>query len=165
MRIILKVSSSNEHCNGGCEFALLDLTPELARLALERIATLREQKSLDPDIDETYYWAYFAEYFSPWKDPASPGEEVEGTGMTLEEMLDELAIEEKEIACVPETFQVRPHQIRRRVRANDRSPRFHSVHGHPKTCQLLCADCRIATRHARSRGSYQHFTRPRLTHQ
>ena len=106
MRIILKVSSSNEHCNGGCEFALLDLTPELARLAVGRIATLREQKSLDPDIDETYYWAYFGEYFSPWKDPASPGEEVEGTGMTLEEMLDELAIEEKEIACVPETFQV-----------------------------------------------------------
>ena len=27
------------------------------------------------------------------------------------EMLDELAIEEKEIACVPETFQVPPHQI------------------------------------------------------
>jgi sulfur carrier protein ThiS len=111
MRIILKVSSSNEHCNGGCEFALLDLTPELARLAVGRIATLREQKSLDPDIDEVYYWAYFAEYFSPWKDPASTGEEVEGTGMTLEEMLDELAIEEKEIACVPETFQVPPHQI------------------------------------------------------
>ena len=64
MRIILKVSSSNEHCNGGCEFALLDLTPELARLAVGRIATLREQKSLDPDIEETYYWAYFAEYFS-----------------------------------------------------------------------------------------------------
>jgi hypothetical protein len=111
MRIILKVSSSNEHCNGGCEFALLDLTPELARLAVGRIATLREQKSLDPDIDEVFYWAYFDEYFSPWKDPASPGEEVEGSGMTLEEMLDELAIEEKEIACVPETFQVPPHQI------------------------------------------------------
>ena len=60
---------------------------------------------------ETYYWAYFAEYFSPWKDPASPGQEVEGTGMTLEEMLDELAIEEKEIACVPESLQVSPHQI------------------------------------------------------
>src|SRR5208337_1755468 len=72
MRIILKVSSSNEHCNGGCDFALLDLTPELARLAVGRIATLRKQKSLDPDIEETYYWAYFAEYFSPWKDPASP---------------------------------------------------------------------------------------------
>ena len=111
MRIILKVSSSNEHCNGDCEFALLDLTPELARLAVGRIATLREQKSLDPDIDEVYCWAYFAEYFSPWKNPASPGEEVEGTGMTLEEMLDELAIEEKEVACVPESFHVPPHQI------------------------------------------------------
>jgi hypothetical protein len=31
--------------------------------------------------------------------------------MTLEEMLDELAIEEKEIACVPESLQVSPHQI------------------------------------------------------
>jgi hypothetical protein len=111
MRIILKVSSSNEHCNGDCEFALLDLTPELARLAVGRIATLREQKSLDPDIDETYYWAYFAEYFSPWKDPASPGEQVEDTEWTLEGILDELPIEEKEIVCVPESLQVSPHQI------------------------------------------------------
>jgi hypothetical protein len=31
--------------------------------------------------------------------------------MTLEEMLDELAIEEKEIACVPETFRVPPRQV------------------------------------------------------
>jgi len=93
------------------EFALLDLTPELARLALGRIATLREQKSLDPDIDETYYWAYFAEYFSPWKGPASPGEEVEDTEWTLEGILDELTNEEKEIVCVPESLQVSPHQI------------------------------------------------------
>jgi hypothetical protein len=113
MRIVLKVSSSNEYCNGGCEFALLDLTPELTRLALGRIATLGEQKNRDPDIDEVYYWAYFAEYFSPWKDLASPGEEVEGTTVALEGMLDELSIEEKEIVCVPETFKVPPHQIAR----------------------------------------------------
>ena len=54
MRIVLKVSSNNEYCDGGCEFALVDLTPELAALALGRIATLREQKNLDPDIDELY---------------------------------------------------------------------------------------------------------------
>jgi hypothetical protein len=111
MRIVLKVSSNNEYCNGGCEFAILDLTPELAGLAMGRIATLREQKNLDPDIVETYYWAYFAEYFSPWKDPASPGEEVESAKGTLEDMLDELQSEEKEIVCVLETFQVSPHQI------------------------------------------------------
>ena len=50
MRIALKVSSSNEYSDGGCDFALMDLTPELSTLALRRIATLREQKSLDPDI-------------------------------------------------------------------------------------------------------------------
>ncbi len=67
MRIALMVTSNNEHCNGGCEFALLDLTAELAALALRRITALREQKDLDPDIDETYYWAYFVEcYFDPW---------------------------------------------------------------------------------------------------
>jgi hypothetical protein len=89
----------------------LDLTPELARLAMGRIATLREQKNLDPDIDEIYYWAYFAEYFSPWKDISSSEGEVEGTREALEGMLDELAIEQKEIVCVPETFQVPSHQI------------------------------------------------------
>ncbi|MGB7593267.1 MAG: hypothetical protein WCD04_09595 [Terriglobia bacterium] len=111
MRIVLKVSSNNEYCDGGCEFALVDLTPELAALAMGRIAILREQKSLDPDIIETYYWAYFAEYFSPWKDLASFGNEAEGTKVTLEGMLDELAIEEKEIVCVPETFQVSPRHV------------------------------------------------------
>jgi len=54
MRIILKVSSSYVYCDGGCDFALVDLTPELAVLALGRIATLRGQKNLDPDIAETY---------------------------------------------------------------------------------------------------------------
>jgi hypothetical protein len=43
MRIILKVSSNNEYCDGGCEFALVNLTPQLATLALRRIDTLREE--------------------------------------------------------------------------------------------------------------------------
>jgi hypothetical protein len=29
MRILLKVTSSNEYCDGGCEFALVDLTRNL----------------------------------------------------------------------------------------------------------------------------------------
>ena len=77
MKVVLKVSSNNEHCDGGCELALVDLTPEVAATSLQRIAVLREQKSLDPDIDETYYWAYFVEYFSPWVSLASTEEEVE----------------------------------------------------------------------------------------
>jgi hypothetical protein len=111
MRIVLTVSSNNEHCNGGCEYALVDLTPELAGLALKRIATFRDQKNLDPDIVESNYWAYFAEYFSPWVDLASPEGGVEVAGVTLEDMLDELPTEEEEIISVPEAFQVPPHQI------------------------------------------------------
>jgi hypothetical protein len=43
MRIALKVSSNNEYCDRGCELALVNLTPELAALALRRIDTLREE--------------------------------------------------------------------------------------------------------------------------
>jgi hypothetical protein len=112
MRIILKISSSNEYCDGGCEFALVDLTPELAALALQRIAALREQKSLDPNIDETSYWAYFVVcYFSPYAGLAIDDKEVEGTSIALGDMLDNFQIEEKEVVTVPECFQVPSSQI------------------------------------------------------
>ena len=89
MRIALMVTSNNEHCNGGCEFALLDLTAELAALALRRITALREQKDLDPDIDETYYWAYFVDcYFDPWAESSVDDKKVEGAGVAVGDMLD-----------------------------------------------------------------------------
>jgi hypothetical protein len=44
MHIVLKVTSSNEYCDGGCEFALVDLNGRLSALALQRIAALRERK-------------------------------------------------------------------------------------------------------------------------
>ena len=56
MRVALRVSSSYEHSDGGCEFALVEVTPGLAALALRRIAALRAQKSVDPELDETYCW-------------------------------------------------------------------------------------------------------------
>jgi hypothetical protein len=111
MRIALKVTSSNEYCNGGCEFALLDLNPELASLALRRIAVLREQKNLDPDIDETYFWAYFVEcYFDPWADSSDDAKESEGASSAVGDILDDLDIEGNEVVCVPENFQVPPSQ-------------------------------------------------------
>jgi sulfur carrier protein ThiS len=110
MKVILRVSSNNEHCDGGCELALVDLTPQLAGMALRRIAVLREQKSLDPDIDETYYWAYVVEYFSPWVSLASTEEEVE-PAVTVANVLDELGIEENEVITVPESLRVPSCQI------------------------------------------------------
>ena len=113
MKVVLKVSSTNENCIGGCDFALVELTPELAALALRRIAVLREQKKLDPDIDETYYWAYFAEYFSPWRNLASAESEVKTASLALAEVLEDLLIEEEGTVTVPESFQVPSSQVAR----------------------------------------------------
>jgi hypothetical protein len=112
MRVVLKVSSSNEHYDGGCGFALVDLSPELAALALQRIAALREQKTVDPNIDDTSYWAYFvACYFSPYARLAIDDQEVERTCIASGDMLDNLQIEEKEVVTVPECFQVPSSQV------------------------------------------------------
>jgi hypothetical protein len=92
----------------------VDLTPELARLALGRIAALREQKILDPNIVEAYYWAYFvACYFSPYASLETNDRAAESTNVLLEELLDELQIPDQELVCVPERFQVRPSQVAR----------------------------------------------------
>ncbi len=112
MRIVLKVSSTNEYCDGGCDFALMDLTPELSTLALRRIATLREQKSLDPDIDEAYYWAYFVDcYFSPYADLVIGEKEVESASVAVGDVLDDHHIEEKEVVSVPDSFEILPSQV------------------------------------------------------
>ena len=112
MRLILKVTSSNEYNDGGCEFAFVDLTPELATLALGRIAALRDQKILDPNIDETRYWAYFvACYFSPYAGLAIEDKEVEDASILLEDLLDELQIQDQELVCVPYSFEVPPAQV------------------------------------------------------
>jgi hypothetical protein len=110
MKLVLKVSSNNEHCDGGCELALVDLSPELAALALRRMVVLRELKCLDPDVDETYYWAYVVEYFSPWVSLVSTEAEVE-PAVKVANVLDELGIEENEVLTVPESFRVPPCQI------------------------------------------------------
>jgi hypothetical protein len=64
--VVLKVWSSNPYNNGGCDFAVVDLTPGFAKVALRRIAVLCQEKALDPSVYETYYWDSAAEYFSPW---------------------------------------------------------------------------------------------------
>jgi hypothetical protein len=89
----------------------LDLTPEVASLAVRRIATLREQKNLDPDIDESYFWAYFIEcYLDPWAESPHGENDVESTNSAVGDILEELAIEDNEVVRVPESFQVPPSQ-------------------------------------------------------
>jgi hypothetical protein len=50
----------------GCDYVLVNLTPNLARLAYRRIAILKEQKHVDDSLIESYFWDAHAEYFSLW---------------------------------------------------------------------------------------------------
>ena len=112
MNLILKVSSTNENYNAGCDYAFVELTAELAAIALRRIQTLQEQKKLDSNIDESYYWSHFVEcFFSPWAAPGGAEGDVQAASLAVADLLEMLRIEVTEIAMVPETFKVPPSQV------------------------------------------------------
>jgi hypothetical protein len=84
----------------------------LAALALRRIAALRAQKSVDPEIDETYYWTSCVEcYFSPWIAPEDAEAEVESACMAAAESLCEGQREDDGVIEAPDSFQVPSCQI------------------------------------------------------
>ena len=111
MRLVLSVSSGNEFCDGGCEFALVDLTPELGAMALRRIDVLKEQKKSDGSLLETYYWDFHAEYFSPRTDFNGFPEEAQAAMLEAAEAVESLAVEEKELVTAPADFKVVETQI------------------------------------------------------
>lgn len=63
MKIILKTSSSNEDYSGGCDYALVNLTPELAGMCLKRLRKLRRERLMDRDLYEKYYFDYSPIFF------------------------------------------------------------------------------------------------------
>ena len=113
MQLVLKVWSNNPHHNGGCDFALVEITPEFAKLALRRIEVLREQKVIDPAVDETYFWDLAAQFFSPWGGPAARTRQGEAACLKLEEELDLLQIDKNEVVTASSDFSVPQSQIAR----------------------------------------------------
>ncbi len=113
MRVILKVWSSNPENNGKCDFAAVEVTPQLATLAMRRIAVLRQQKALDPAVEETHYWCSDAEFFSPWADEPSQTDEPKAACVKLEEELDSLQIDKCEMVAASDNFSVPQSQIAR----------------------------------------------------
>lgn len=113
MQVVLKVWSSNPDHHGGCDFGLVEITPDLAKLALRRIEVLREQKALDSAVDETYYWDSAANFFSPWAGPAAGTTESEAACLKLEEELDLLEIDRHEVVTASGDFSVPQSHIAR----------------------------------------------------
>lgn len=63
MKIIIKTGSTNEFYEG-CEYALIDLTPELARHILEQKRVFDALKLVNRDLMEITFHSNDAEYFS-----------------------------------------------------------------------------------------------------
>ena len=111
MRVILKVWGSSPHWNGGCDYAIVELAPELASVALRRIGTLREQQAADPQLDESYFWDSHAAYFSPWV--GSERAPDSGDEPTVARTIEELRVDKREIVQAPEDFEVEEDQFAR----------------------------------------------------
>jgi hypothetical protein len=106
MKLVSTVSSDQE--TWGCDYALIDLSPELARLALRRVHILKAQKQADQQLDEMYFWDLHVEYFSPWK-----GKEADSADL-LSEMLDKLPSVAGDLLRAPDDFAV-PENLLERV--------------------------------------------------
>ena len=111
MKFLLRVSSSNQYRDGGCEFALVELTRELANVALRRIQVLKDYKKIDEFIYETYYWDFHAEYFSPRADFSGVPENVKAAMLAVGEIVEALVVEEKGVVTAPDDFEVVEEQI------------------------------------------------------
>jgi hypothetical protein len=111
VRIVLKTWSSNPDYCAGCDYAVVDIGEEFAKLTLRRINVLREQRAIDPPLNETYYWDSSAEYFSPWVNRVSRPGEVQESGFELGEALEGLEVETLEVVTAPADFRVMESQI------------------------------------------------------
>ena len=63
MHLILNVHSSNPHYNGGCDYAVVELTPALAKRIRSRVALARKARQKDNDLWELYFWGGTAAFF------------------------------------------------------------------------------------------------------
>jgi len=63
MKLILRTHCTNEFFDG-CAYALVDLTPTLARKVLRRREMFEADRRNDPDLTETSYYSGDADYFS-----------------------------------------------------------------------------------------------------
>jgi hypothetical protein len=113
MIVIVKVWSTNPDYSAGCDYAVVEISEDFAKVMLRRIGVLSEQKVLDPAVCETYYWDSSPQYFSPWIDRAceSQPREVQATCIELDNTLADLEVDTCEVVTAPDDFRVLDSQI------------------------------------------------------
>lgn len=63
MKIVTRTYTSNEHWNGECDYALIDLTPELAKKIAMRRKLLLDIKERDPEISRIQFYDTSASFY------------------------------------------------------------------------------------------------------
>jgi hypothetical protein len=106
MKLVSLIES--DHDTSSCDYALIDLNRDLARIALGRLKAFKAHKKTDPQLDEMYFWDGHAEYFSPWN--AEGGERAD----SLSEILHKLPDVGDELMRAPDDFIV-PENLLARV--------------------------------------------------
>ncbi len=62
-RFLMRAHSSNPDYSGDCDYAVIDVTPDLAARMAARHDALVAAKAADPDLYETTYWHYACKFF------------------------------------------------------------------------------------------------------
>jgi hypothetical protein len=112
MQIIVKVCSSDSDRGLGYDYAIVECGEALVKRSLQRISVLRSQRTLDPSLDELWYWDSSAEYFGLWVYDPSP--EAENTSCELAKAIDVLEVDKREAVVTSDHFNV-PHECTRAV--------------------------------------------------
>ena len=111
MQVLLRVWSSNPEYSGGCDYAVVEIDEGLSKLVLRRINGLCAQKALDASLFEAYYWDSSPEYFSPWVNRANESGEAQDSENNLEQMLEDLQVDTRQLVVAPPEFLVPENKI------------------------------------------------------
>jgi len=115
MHIILNAHSSNEHYNGDCDYAIVDLTPALAEQIRRRVALARQAGQQDDDLYELYFWGSTAEFYDhsilDACEEAAAAAHVPDPDQAARDWLADF--EQREYAVVPEGVDFTAHEAQR----------------------------------------------------
>ena len=116
MHIILNAHSSDEHYNGDCDCAVVDLTPELADQIRNRIALARQAGQQDSDLCELYFWGSTVEFYDDnildaCQDAAAAAADGPDPDQAARDWLTDF--EQREYAVVPEGVDFTAHEAQR----------------------------------------------------
>ena len=64
MKLILNTHCTPPECNGDCDYAVLDVMPELLELVRRRMEIAKAAYQKDSDLFEIYFWDYRLDFYN-----------------------------------------------------------------------------------------------------